>query len=221
MLDSRAVLLLRIWMLLKEPLDFAQDFIKSVNDAIKLENPGKSLSRTQCYWLSFCITAIILTNSVCWIRFEKISLGRFKASSLSWMFRRGKICWERLLVCSVRVLLKKYGIHQGTLVLDDSDRARSKNTKRIAYTHKQKDKKTGGYVMGQSIVLLLLVTPKITLPVGFSFYQPDPAIKAWVKQNKRLKSLDVLKKESPKAPPRDPKYPCGLIVIKTIWCQFC
>ena len=45
MLDSRAVLLLRIWMLLKEPLDFAQDFIKSVNDAIKLENPGKSLSR--------------------------------------------------------------------------------------------------------------------------------------------------------------------------------
>ena len=66
--------------------------------------------------------------------------------------------------------------------MDDSDRARSKNTKRIAYTHKQKDKKTGGYVMGQSIVLLLLVTPKITLPVGFSFYQPDPAIKAWVKQ---------------------------------------
>ena len=99
MLDSRAVLLLRIWMLLKELLDFAQDFIKSVNDAIKLENPGKSLSRTQCYWLSFCITAIILTNSVCWIRFEKISVGRFKASSLSWMFRRGKICWERLLVC--------------------------------------------------------------------------------------------------------------------------
>lgn len=220
MLDSRAVLLLRIWMLLKEPLDFAQDFIKSVNDAIKLENPGKSLSRTQCYWLSFCITAIILTNSVCWIRFEKISLGRFKASSLSWMFRRGKICWELLLVCSVRVLLKKYGIHQGTLVLDDSDRARSKNTKRIAYTHKQKDKKTGGYVMGQSIVLLLLVTPKITLPVGFSFYQPDPAIKAWVKENKRLKSTGVLKKDRPKAPPRDPKYPTKQDVALSLLKQF-
>ncbi len=187
------------------------DFIKSVNDAIKLENPGKSLSRIQCYWLSFCITAIILTNSVCWIRFEKISLGRFKASSLSWMFRLGKICWERLLICSIRVLLKKYGIHQATLVLDDSERARSKNTKRIAYTHKQKNKKTGGYVMGQSIVLLLLVTPKIT------FYQPDPAIKAWVKQNKRLKSTGVLKKDSPKTPPRDR----DLIVIKTIWWQFC
>ena len=74
-------------------------------------------------------------------------------------------------------------------------------------SHQQKDKKTGGYVMGQSIVLLLLVTPKITLPVGFSFYQPDPTIKAWVKENKRLKSTGVLKKESPKAPQRAPKYP--------------
>jgi hypothetical protein len=27
MLDSRAVLLLRVWMLLKEPLDFAQDLL--------------------------------------------------------------------------------------------------------------------------------------------------------------------------------------------------
>jgi hypothetical protein len=165
-------------MLLKEPLDFAQNFIKPVNEAIKLETPGKALSRTQCYWLSFCITAVILTNSVCWMRFKKISLGRFKSSSLSWMFRRGKICWEHLLVYSVRVLLQQYGIHHGTLVLDDSDRSRSKSTTRIAHTHKQKDKKTGGYVMGQNVVLLLLVTPKIRLPVGLAFYQPDPAKKA-------------------------------------------
>lgn len=78
MLDSRTLLLLRIWMLLKEPLYFTQNFIKSVNEAIKLESPGKALSRTQCYWLSFCISAVILTNSVCWIRFEKISLSRFQ-----------------------------------------------------------------------------------------------------------------------------------------------
>lgn len=51
MLNSRALLRLRIWMLLREPLDFAQNFIKSVNEAIKLESPGKTLSRTQCYWL--------------------------------------------------------------------------------------------------------------------------------------------------------------------------
>jgi hypothetical protein len=220
MLDSRALLLLRMWMLLKEPLDFARNFIKSVNEAIKLETPGKALSRIQCYWLSFCISAVILTNSVCWIRFEKISLGRFQCSSLSWMFKRGKICWEHLLVFSVRVLLQKYGIHQGTLVLDDSDRARSKSTSRIAHTHKQKDKKTGGYVMGQNVVLLLLVTSKITLPVGFAFYQPDPAKKAWVKENKRLKSIGISKKDRPKEPPRDPNYPTKQDIALTLLRRF-
>jgi DDE superfamily endonuclease len=207
MLDLRAILLLRIRMLLKAPLDVAQNFIKSVNDVIKMEAPGKGLSRIQCYWLSFCISAIILTNSVCWSRFEKISLGRFQSSSLSWMFKRGKICWEHLLVFSVRVLLQKYGRHEGTLVLDDSDRARSKRTTGIAYTHKQKDKKTGGYVIGQNVVLLLLVTPKITLPVGFTFYQPDPVKKAWAKENNRLQSIGILKKDRPKEPPRNPDYP--------------
>ena len=68
--------------------------------------------------------------------------------------------------------------------------------------------------MGQSIVLLLLVTPKIT------FYQPDPAIKAWVKQNKRLKSTGVLKKDRPKAPPRDPKYPTKQDVALSLLKQF-
>ncbi|MEA3471072.1 MAG: hypothetical protein U9R24_05105, partial [Thermodesulfobacteriota bacterium] len=42
------------------------------------------------------------------------------------------------------------------LALDDSDRPRSKNTKRIHKVYKQKDKKTNGYVNGQTIVLLLL-----------------------------------------------------------------
>ena len=62
MLDLRALLLLRIWMLLKEPLDLAQNFINSVSDAIKMETPRKTLSRIQCYWLSFCISAVILLD---------------------------------------------------------------------------------------------------------------------------------------------------------------
>ncbi|QTA80469.1 Uncharacterized protein dnl_27740 [Desulfonema limicola] len=42
-------------------------------------------------------------------------------------------------------------------------------------THKQKDKATGGYVNGQTIILLLLVTGTLTIPVGFVFYQPEQA----------------------------------------------
>ncbi|MCX7116418.1 MAG: hypothetical protein NTW94_00620 [Legionellales bacterium] len=45
--------------------------------------------------------------------------------------------------------------------------------------------------MGQNLVFLLFVTPKITIPVGFAFYQPDPAKSAWKKEEARLKALGV------------------------------
>lgn len=194
-------------MLLKEPLDFAKEFIESINKRIETEKPGKCISRHQRWWLSFCITAIVLTNSVCWAQFERISLGRLTLASISWMFRNAKLPWERLLVNSVRVVLKSYGITNGVLVLDDSDRARSKNTKMLHKVHKLKDKKTNGYVMGQNLVFLVLVTPKVTIPVGFAFYEPDPAKKAWRLEDKRLKAQGVAKKLRPKEPERSPQYP--------------
>ena len=194
-------------MLIKEPLDFAKEFIKSINQCIETENPGKKMSRHQQWWLAFCITAVVLTNSVCWAQFERISLGKLTLVSISWMFRRSKILWEHLLVCSVRVVLTTYGITEGVLVLDDSDRARSKNTKTLHKVHKLKDKKTNGYVMGQNLVFLVLVTPKITIPVGFAFYEPDPTRKSWKVENKRLKQQGIAKKNRPKEPARNPQYP--------------
>jgi hypothetical protein len=186
---------------------FAVEFIRSINDHVGLEQPSKKISKAQCYWLAFCISAIIITNSVCWARFEKISIGKCKLSSLSWMFRRGKICWERLLVSGIKVILERYGITEGVLVLDDSDRPRSKSTTQLAHVHKQKDKKTSGYVMGQNLVFLLFVTPKVTIPVGFAFYQPDPAKKAWKVEDTRLKALGIKEKNRPAEPARNPNYP--------------
>lgn len=113
-------------MLIKEPLDFAKEFINSVNQCIETESPGKKMSQHQQWWLAFCITAVVLTNSVCWAQFERISLGKLTLASISWMFRRSKLQWEQLLTHSVRVVLETYGITRGVLVLDDSDRARSK-----------------------------------------------------------------------------------------------
>lgn len=194
-------------MLIKEPLDFAKEFIKSVNQCIEKERPGRRLSRHQQWWLAFCITAVVLTNSMCWAQFERISLGKLTLRSISWMFRRSKVLWEQLLVCSVRVVLETYGITEGVLVLDDSDRARSKNTKDLHKVHKLKDKKTNGYIMGQNLVFLVLVTPKITIPVGFAFYEPDPARKAWKLEDKRLKKQGIAKKGRPQEPARNPQYP--------------
>lgn len=43
----------------------------------------------------------------------------------------------------------------------------------------------------------LLVTPKISIPVGFVFYQPDPELSAWYRREKALKKQKVPKAQRP------------------------
>ena len=194
-------------MLIKEGLQFVQEYVSAINDSIKKQEPEKALSRIQAIWLSFVILGTLVTNAVCWKRMEKASLGQYNNAALSWMFRNSKIFWELLLVSSVRYLLCRYNINKGILVIDDSDIERSKKTSKIAKTHKIKDKKTGGYFNGQNIVFLILVSDKITLPVGFKFYEPDPDVSKWAKEDKRLRKKGVKKKYRPEKPAIDDKYP--------------
>lgn len=194
-------------MLFEEPLPFVKDYVDELNDAIKTFCPGRQLSRIQRYWLSFCVMSIIVTNSVCWARFQKVGIGRYSIAALSWMFRNSRIPWDLLLQISVIVVLRRYGITEGNIGIDDTDKKRSKSTKDIYHVHKIKDKPSGGYIMGQSIVFLVLITPKITIPVGFSFHMPDPALKAWLKNENKLKKEGVPKKLRPAEPARNPDYP--------------
>jgi hypothetical protein len=89
------------------------------------------------------------------------------------MFRHSKLWWPLLLQVSIARILKRYGITQGVLVGDDSDHQQGKVTKRIFKVHKILDNKTRGWFNGQTVVLLYLVTTKVSWPVGFAFYQPD------------------------------------------------
>ncbi|MGZ8908428.1 MAG: transposase, partial [Methylococcaceae bacterium] len=150
---------------------------------------------------------MLLTNTVCWAKFERASLGDYKIAALSWMFREAKVAWNYLLLASVTLVLNRHGITEGVLVLDESDRARSKRTKRIHKVLKPKHKASGGYVNGQTVVLLLLVTQSVTVPVGFAFYMPDPALTVWAKEDKRFKKAGVVKKERPVRPVRSRLYP--------------
>ena len=84
-------------------------------------------------WLAFCITAVLVTNSICWARFARASLGTYAMAALSWMFRHSKIPWEHLLVASVRVILRHHGLTSGSLVIHDTDNPRSKSAKARAY----------------------------------------------------------------------------------------
>jgi hypothetical protein len=182
-------------------------FIDAVDDAIRAHQPHHGMSAMQRAWLAFCVTAVVVTNSICWARFERASLGTYTLAALSWMFRHRKIPWDDLLVASVRVILHYHGITSGSLLIDDTDNPRSKSAHTLAHLYKLRDKDSGGYLWGQSLVVLVLVTPKISLPVGFTFYQPAPELSAWYKQEKALKKQGVPKPQRPPKPPAKPLYP--------------
>lgn len=194
-------------MVIGKPLPFIRAFVEAIDEAIRAHSPSHGMSALQRTWLAFCLTAILVTNSICWARFERASLGSYSLAALSWMFRHSKIPWDDLLVASVRVILRHYGIIAGSLVIDDTDNKRSKAAQALAHLYKLRDKESGGYVWGQSLVFLVLVTPKISIPVGFVFYQPAPELSAWYKKEKVLKKQGVPKPLRPPKPPVNPAYP--------------
>jgi len=195
-------------MIFRKPLPFVNTFIEEIDKVLREKDPqSRGLSNKQRYWISFCVMATMMSNSICWARFERVGLGSYSLGALAWMFRYSKIPWERLFQMSVLVVLQRHGITEGTLLIDDSDKRRSKVTKRIAHVHKLKDKTSGGFLSGQNLVFLLLVSDTITIPVGFAFYRPDPVRTAWTKENKALKKKGIPKKERPSEPTKNLAYP--------------
>ena len=194
-------------MVIAQPAPFVSAFIDAVDQAIREQSPHHGMSAMQRAWLACCVTAVLVTNSICWARLARASLGTYALAALSWRFRHRKMPWDARLVASVRVILRPYGLTCGSLVIDDSDNQRSKSAKTLAYLYKLRDTERGGYVWGQSLVLLLVVTPDLTLPVGVAFYQPAPELSAWYKQEKALKKPDVPPKQRPPNPPPNPYDP--------------
>lgn len=170
---------------------------------MNLNYPNFRLTNKQNLWLGFVLTGILLTNSINWSAYSRQSLGLYCVSALSWMFRHSKIDFNKLLLMSVRTIIQEYGLREGVLVVDDTDKERSKNARLIHGLGKCKDKSSGGYFKGQNIVFLVLVTEKVTIPVGFRFYQNDPKWLEWKKEDERLRKQKVRKKYRPKEVKRD------------------
>ena len=166
-------------MILGKPAPVVRAFVAAVDEAMRAHQPSRSMSAMQRTWLAFCVTAVLVTHSICWARFERASLGTYSLAALSWMFRQSKMPWDQLLVASVQVILRYHGITSGSLVIDDTDNPRSKSAEALAYLYKLRDKESGGYLWGQRLVFLVLVPPKISMPVGFVFYRPAPELSAW------------------------------------------
>jgi hypothetical protein len=194
-------------MVIGKPAPFVRACVDAIDEVIREHSPGPGLSAIPRAWLACCLTAMLVTDSICWARFERASLGTYSLAALSWMFRHAKMPWEQLLVASVRMILRHYGLTSGSLVIDDTDHQRSKAAKTIAHLYKLHDTESGGGIWGQSLVFLLLVTPTISIPVGFAFYQPAPELSTWYKQERGLKEQGVPTKQRPPKPPANPQYP--------------
>jgi hypothetical protein len=123
-------------MWLSEPMPFIEEFINDLDIGLQAHSPDNRLSNAQRSWLGFCIMGIILTSSICWARFERMSLSKYKIAALSWMFRKSKLPWTRMLQVGVGLILKRYGITEGILVTDGSDHRRSKKTPKLHKTKK-------------------------------------------------------------------------------------
>ncbi len=199
-------------MIIGEGLPFIRDYVTALNEAIKAHAPERELTRTQRYWLSFVILGLLITNTLCWAKFQRFGGGQYTTAALCWMFRKAKVAWDLLLYSSVVKIIECYGIKSGVLVIDDTDLERSKNTTQIAKVHKIRDKKHAGFFNGQNIVFLLLVSENLSIPVGFCFYEPDPAISAWKREDKRLRQKGVAAQHRPSRPERDPAYPTKLLL---------
>lgn len=188
------------------PLKFVLNYVSELSLSLDSISSSK-LSKSQQTWFVAILMGLITTGSFNWAAFERRSLGAFKQSRLRWVFQYSKIAWSNLLQASICVVLSRYNLQKGVLVLDDSDKPRSRNTSKISGVHKVKDKKTGGWFNGQEFIFLILVTDTLTLPVGFAFYIPDPAMQAWKQTRKAQKAEGIPAKQRDKKPAPNPDYP--------------
>ena len=82
-----------------------------------------------------------------------------------------------------RLIRRRDGLTGGSLGIDEAAKKRAKAATTLAQLSQLRNKDRGGYLWGHSLVFLVL-GPPLTLPVGFAFYQPAPALRAWDKQER-------------------------------------
>ena len=124
--------------MLIRPLKFVVNYISALSTSLDAVSSRK-LSNSQQTWFVTILMGLITSGCFNWASFERKSLGSFKESRLRWVFHHAKIAWGSLLQASTRVVLSHYNLQKGVLVLDDSDKARSRNTSKISGVHKVKD----------------------------------------------------------------------------------
>lgn len=206
-------------MLLLKPLPEAKTLVFTLNSLLSSWKK-QTLSKKQCAFVALIISAMAISGQLNWNWISRAGLSRIASTGLSWMFRCAKIHWDELLEAAAYHLMQLYEVFEVHLVVDDTDRPRSKTTQTLFGVFKTFDKKTGGFFQAQNIVFVLVVTKVFTFPVAFGFYQPDPVYSAWLREIKKLKKIKVPRSQWPKEPVRDhKKYPTRIEVAAHLLAQ--
>ena len=124
-----------------QPIPQVQTFVDELNHCVLELSGDKGLTKAQRCWVVFVLMGIVVTGKLCWLAYERSDcFGRFRESGLRWIFKKSQMPWHLLLRASVLVIIRRYGITRGSLVIDDSEKRRSKNTHNIHGVQKVKDK---------------------------------------------------------------------------------
>lgn len=162
-----------MFIMLIRPIACVVNYVTTLNESLK-KISSKKLTKSQRVWFTIVLMGIIVTGSFNWAAFERRSLGEHKESGLRWVFRHAKIMWARLLQASIVNILSHYEINKGVLVLDDSDKMRSRNTSKIAGVHKVKDKKTVGILKDKNLFFFCWSQIKLRSLLVLNFIFPIP-----------------------------------------------
>ena len=136
-----------------------------------------------------CFSALIL-SAVC-----TMSLGLNTPSQLSVFCSRNYGLFDELVSCAISYVLSIVPSGNLSLVVDDTDRPRSKVVKMLSYVFKTICNKTAGFHLAQNIVFVCAVTKYFTFPIAWKFYMPDPAVSAWNARKKKIRARKCCKGE--------------------------
>jgi len=188
-------------MIIMRPHPFVTKFVDDVLENVKFEK----ITKSQKQIFSLVLTMMSVLCFICWDRFSRSCLGTKCSRAISKVIMNPLFPLSAIFVGSVKLMISKAG-YSGKLVIDDTDNPRSKGAKFLHKLFLSFDKKTNGFIKLQNIVILLYVTNKLTIPVGFRFFAPDPEWVKWRQEDMRLRKLKVKKSERPKKPLRNSNY---------------
>lgn len=191
------------------------DFLLALSTRCR-EMYGCAVTQKQQTFLWVCMSCMILFGQLMLSAVSAQSFGILSIAALSYMFRHSKLPFERLMGAAVCLLFEIYRPQKAHLVIDDTDRPRSKAVKALGFVFKTLCKVTKGYILAQNVVFVCLVTDRFTIPIAFGFYVPDPKIKEWQKKVKRLKKEAVAKKDLPIKPDRSYDYPSRIDMCEAL-----